>query len=133
MVSFSMNAENSILKPLILLGFAYLIYHVMMEKRSLAHFVPSNAFEIPKKLDEATWQKLNDKFGQLVQLVNTTPFAVAYKLDDMMGAFSTIINNMGIGKFILFLYVHSHNKHSLKEKYQIELYFVSLCKYSVNC
>ena len=90
---------DDIIKALVLLGFGYLIYYVMMERKQLAHFVPSNAFEVPRKMDEETWQKLNDKFGQLVQLINTTPFEMAYNLEDMIGAFVLILNNMGVGKF----------------------------------
>jgi hypothetical protein len=42
---------------------------------------------------------LNDKFGTLVNLVNTTTFSVAYQLDNMIDALSTILNNVGVGKF----------------------------------
>jgi hypothetical protein len=75
----------------------------MMERKytSISNFVPYNAFEVPKKMDQVTWQKLNDKFGQLVQLINTTPFQVAYQLDNITDALTNIINNMGIGKFTI--------------------------------
>jgi hypothetical protein len=87
------------LKPILLLALAYLIYTTMMERKSLSQFVPYNSFEAPTEMKPKEWQQLNDKFGTLVQLVNTTTFSVAYQLDNMVAALSTVLNNMGIGKF----------------------------------
>lgn len=89
------------LKPILLLGLACLIYNVMMETRNLENFVPYNSFEVPTNLTGKEWQTLNDKFGTLVQLVNTTQFSVAFQMEDMINAFATILNNMGVGKFTI--------------------------------
>jgi hypothetical protein len=95
MVSFKTDPTKIIL----LMGLVYIIYCLVAKNDRLSPFVPSNAFEVPRNVDPATWQKLNDKFGQLIQLVNTTPFQVAHRELDFVGAFGNIINNLGIGKF----------------------------------
>lgn len=87
------------LRPLLFLAFAYLIYTISLERKSISEFVPHNSFEVPTTLEPKEWQKLNDKFGTLVQVINTTTFAVAYQLDNMIAALSTILNNVGVGKF----------------------------------
>jgi len=90
---------SSLYKPLFVLVIGYMIYTVMLERNTLSHFVPYNSFEVPKNMDPKDWQKLNDKFGNLIQLVNTTTFSVAYQLDNMVAAFKTVINNIGVGSF----------------------------------
>jgi len=94
MVSFAKT-----LKPLLVLLFAYLIYTVALDRHSISEFVPSNSFEVPTTLSPQDWQKLNDKFGTLIQIVNTTTFSVSYQLDNMLAALVTILNNVGVGKF----------------------------------
>ena len=89
------------LRPLLFFAFAYLIYTVILERKDLSHFVPYNSFEVPKNLTDKEWQTLNDKFGNLIQIVNTTEFSVAFRMDDMISAFVTILNNVGVGKFIV--------------------------------
>lgn len=92
---FSLNQ----LTPVMFLFFAYLLYQMIMNEGRIDMFVPSNSFEVPQTIKAKDWQVLNDKFGTLVQLVNTTTFDVAYKLDDMVDALNIVLNNSGVGKF----------------------------------
>jgi hypothetical protein len=90
-------------KPILYLVFAFLIYHMMMQNSSdvINTFVPSNAYEVPKNLSDKDWQKLNDKFGTLIQVVNSTTYDVSYQLDNLLDAFLTILNSSGQGKFVI--------------------------------
>lgn len=92
-----------IIKPIILFTFAYFIYTMMMDNKNLeyAHFVPSNVFETPKNLNDKDFKQVADKFGTLIQIVNGTAFNVSYQLDNILNAFITILNNAGVGKFIV--------------------------------
>ena len=87
------------LQVVLALVLGYLLYTYVQEKRSISQFVPYNSFEAPTTLKPEEWQHLNDKFGTLVQLVNTTAFSVTYQLNNMTAALSTILNNMGLGRF----------------------------------
>ena len=88
--------------PLLFIAFAYFLYYLLNSgSDSLSTFVPSNAFEVPTNLKQKDWQVLNEKFGQLMQAVNTTTFNVSYQLDSIIDAFLTIINSVGAGKFTI--------------------------------
>lgn len=87
-------------KTLLVIAFAYLIYTTFLDK-SISKFVPYNSFEVPQSLSSKEWQQLNDKFGTLIQVVNTTTFSVAYQLNNMTAALLTILNNVGIGSFVI--------------------------------
>lgn len=89
------------LKSLLILLFAYLIYSMSLERHDIAHFVPYNSYEVPKNLSDKQWQQLNDKFGTLIQTINTTEYAVGYHLDNMMEALLTVINGTGLGTFTI--------------------------------
>ncbi len=95
MVSFNQ------IKPFLAVAFAYFIYQTLIVKKHLEYFVPSNSFEPPTNLSPEKWQALNDKFGRLIQLVNTTTFDVSYQLDNIIDTFTTILNNVGVGKYVV--------------------------------
>lgn len=90
---------SNLFKPLLLLALTYFIYTELAGRKNISDFVPYNSFEIPTSLSPKDWQKLNDKYGTLVQIVNTTTFNVAYQLDNMLATFSTVLNNVGVGRF----------------------------------
>jgi hypothetical protein len=96
------KAENmkEIGTMLLLLSICFLLYKILLEK-NIDRFVPYNSFEVPRDVSDEKWQELNDKFGRLIQVVNSTIFSVAYSLEDMGTAFMEIINHTGIGKFTM--------------------------------
>jgi hypothetical protein len=90
------------LKQILILMFAYLIYSMSLEKTDdISHFVPWNSYEAPTNMKPQEWQQLNDKFSTLIQTVNSTNFAVGYQLNNMVEALKTVLNNVGVGNYII--------------------------------
>lgn len=92
------------LTPILILIVAYLIYYIVVESQNqdqVDFFVPSNSYEAPDEsmLSQNDWKTLNEKFGRMISIVNKTTYSMAYQLDDMINAFGTVINNLGMGKF----------------------------------
>ena len=55
-------------------------------------FVPFNATEAVDELKPDQWRGVKAKFGTLIQTVNTTTFAVGYRMGDMVRALETVLN-----------------------------------------
>lgn len=90
------------LRPFVLAFVAYVLYTFAVQNEKVDNFVPFNAFEVPQYLKPQEWQMLNDKFGNLVQLTNTTNFSVATQtgsIEELIKALDRIINSIGTGRF----------------------------------
>lgn len=88
---------NIPVKEILVILFTFLLFQSI--RGGSESFVPSNSFEAPGNISTQQWQKLNDKFAQLIQIVNTTNYSVSYQLDNMVSVFTAILNSTGLGRF----------------------------------
>lgn len=87
----------------------YIIYYLFFSAGSnvirIDRFVPYNTYEAVspdnKNLSQSDWQTLNNKFGRLVQLVNSTTFDTSYQTDNLIDILTTVLNSSGAGKYVI--------------------------------
>lgn len=88
------------LKYLLLMALAFLLYHAIIEKRE--SFVPYNSFEaLPETISAPLWKDIHDKFGTLVQTLNNGTYSASYELSNLIETFLKMLNDAGYGKYII--------------------------------
>jgi hypothetical protein len=80
---------------LLILILLYLLFSCYTPIESL---VPFNSYEAPNN-SPTIWNQSRDKFGTLIQTINSTNYAVSYNINNQIDALKKVLNSQNIGKF----------------------------------
>lgn len=81
-----------LLSTIIIIAIVVVVFIIYHRSSATEHFIPFNAFG--KYNDEHY-----DLFNTLVNTLNSTEFSVPYTLNDVSGAFASMMNSTGLGDF----------------------------------
>ncbi len=98
----STTTPHTFAKLVALLVFGYIAWTLVTRSsttNSIANFVPFNATEAPDPLLPNQWKSVNDRFGTLLQSVNTTSFALSYRMHDMLSALASVLESVAPAKY----------------------------------
>jgi hypothetical protein len=84
-----------IIMLLLILILLYLLFSCYTPIESL---VPFNSYEAPNN-SPTIWNQSRDKFGTLIQTINSTNYAVSYNINNQIDALKKVLNSQNIGKF----------------------------------
>jgi hypothetical protein len=86
-------------QTLLVLFVSVLVYRIYMTKKE--EFVPYNSFEAPptRASDVQNMNLINQKFGNLLQTINGTTFALSYELDNLLDSLQKGLDVVNPGKF----------------------------------
>lgn len=93
-------------------------------------FVPENMYEIlPESIPPSAWKEVNNKFGTLIQAVNGTAFNSSFELDNTLGVFLEMLNNLGKGKYVI-LSVGENTQFTFKDVIVQDIETLSVTKFT---
>lgn len=89
------------------------VMYLLRRQEQISTFVPYNVTEAPDSLQLGQGKSVHQRFGELIQLVNTSSFALSYRLNDMIAALRLILESVAPGKYTI-LSVGEHQHFALK-------------------
>ncbi len=111
-VTFSGNAAmdsvptfSTVIGVVALIFLIYIVWRLTTRSScsacGISTFVPFNATEAPDVLNPNQWKSVNDRFGTLLQSVNSSTFALSYRMHDMLSALSSVLEAVAPGKYTI--------------------------------